>query len=41
MGIDVVALADRTLIDPSGREHRLGDRWILGPSVVLFLRHFG
>ena len=41
MGIDVAALADRTLIDPTGGEHRLGDRWIQGPSVLLFLRHFG
>jgi len=34
-------LADISLPDSGGTQHRLGDLWVDRPHVLLFLRHFG
>ena len=34
-------LAAVPVLDPSGRESRLGETWSEGPTVLVFLRHFG
>jgi hypothetical protein len=39
--VDLHALADVRLSDPSGTTHRLGDLWGDRPVVLVFLRHFG
>ena len=39
--MDVRALADVTLADATGTEHRLGNLWAERPVVLVFLRHFG
>ena len=41
MSGEVKRLADHSLIDPDGIEHRFGDRWSERRALVLFLRHFG
>jgi peroxiredoxin len=39
--MDVARLADISLPDQDGTEHRLGDLWADRPVIVVFLRHFG
>lgn len=34
-------LSDATVLDPDGKEHRLGDSWLNNPVVLVFIRHFG
>ena len=41
MPFNAKALAEQTVVDPDGAEHRLGDLWSEQPAVLLFLRHFG
>ena len=41
MPFDVEALAEETLVDPDGNQHRLGDVWANQTHLILFLRHFG
>jgi hypothetical protein len=41
MTLDVKRLGEEVLIDPDEGEHRVGDRWVDSPRVILFLRHFG
>ena len=35
------AIADRTLLDDTGTEVRVGDLWAEKPVAIVFLRHFG
>lgn len=35
------ALADLEVLDPDGREVRLGELWADRPAVLVFVRHFG
>lgn len=39
--IDTARLADISVADPDGGRVRLGDLWMDGPAVVVWLRHFG
>jgi peroxiredoxin len=34
-------LADITLPDPEGQTTRLGSLWEKGPTVLVFIRHYG
>lgn len=34
-------LANSIVLDPEGREHRLGDSWLTKPVLLVFIRHFG
>ena len=40
-GVDLLVLAETSLVDQSGASHRLGDLWQDQPIVLVFLRHFG
>ena len=40
-GVDLLLLAETSLVDQSGASHRLGDLWQDQPIVLVFLRHFG
>jgi len=39
--VDLTALSNIELCDPSGAPRRLGSFWTERPTVVAFLRHFG
>jgi len=39
--VDLIALSNIELRDPSDSPHRLGSFWAERPMVVVFLRHFG
>ena len=43
MAIDTLSasLAPIELIDPDGQVVRLGTLWAEGPTVLVFLRHYG
>ena len=34
-------LSDAIVLDPAGKECRLGDNWLTKPAVLVFIRHFG
>ena len=38
---DAIALGELIVLDPDGREHRLGDAWAEQTVVLAFIRHFG
>ena len=40
-GVDLLVLAETSLVDQSGASHRLGALWQDQPIVLVFLRHFG
>ena len=40
-GVDLLVLAETSLVDQSGASRRLGDLWQDQPIVLVFLRHFG
>ena len=35
------AIGSSIVLDPDGKEYRLGDAWETKPVVLVFIRHFG